>query len=73
MIRNSPPANTQGASARPDSISPLYPVLLTRQQANVFGLVVQGRSSREIADELVISERTVHHHIRDISASIQTG
>jgi PAS domain S-box-containing protein len=59
------PANTQDASAL-DEITQLYPTVLTRQQANVFGFVVRGRSSHEIADELVLSERTVHHHIRDV-------
>jgi PAS domain S-box-containing protein len=64
---NSPPASTWADTAASlDTISTLYPAVLTRQQGNVLRFVVHGRSSREIADTLVISERTVHHHIRDV-------
>jgi PAS domain S-box-containing protein len=67
MVRDSPPANTRDSVTEPiDPVSQASPTVLTRQQSNVLGLVVQGRSSREIADELGISERTVHHHIRDV-------
>jgi DNA-binding CsgD family transcriptional regulator/tetratricopeptide (TPR) repeat protein len=39
------------------------PALLTRREKQIANLVAQGLSNRQIAQELVISERTVHAHI----------
>jgi DNA-binding NarL/FixJ family response regulator len=36
---------------------------LTRRQQEVLALLSEGLSDREIARRLVISERTVHHHV----------
>jgi len=39
---------------------------LTRREREVASLVAQGRSNREIADHLVVSERTVETHVSRI-------
>jgi pimeloyl-ACP methyl ester carboxylesterase/DNA-binding CsgD family transcriptional regulator len=43
---------------------------LSARQAQVLELVAKGRTSREIAVELVLSERTVQRHIADVYARI---
>ena len=45
-------------SPRPAGLSP--------REAEVLRLVTQGKSNREIAEELVISERTVANHLASI-------
>jgi ATP/maltotriose-dependent transcriptional regulator MalT len=39
---------------------------LTRREHEVLALVAVGRSNREIASELVVSEHTVHRHVANI-------
>jgi ATP/maltotriose-dependent transcriptional regulator MalT len=39
---------------------------LTRRELKVIALVAAGRSNREIADRLVVSEHTVHRHVANI-------
>jgi DNA-binding CsgD family transcriptional regulator len=36
---------------------------LSRREHEVLGLIAQGRTNREIAEALFISERTVHVHV----------
>jgi DNA-binding CsgD family transcriptional regulator len=43
---------------------------LTVRERQVADLVVQARSNREIAEELVLSERTVESHVRNILAKL---
>lgn len=54
--------------ARPsrDGRSPM--LKLTPREAQVLTLITQGRSNRQIADELYISVNTVSHHLRGIFA-----
>jgi ATP/maltotriose-dependent transcriptional regulator MalT len=47
--------------ARPEWNGPL-----TRRELEVIALVSAGRSNREIADQLVVSEHTVHRHVANI-------
>lgn len=37
--------------------------ILTKREKDVFVLLIQNRSTKEIADELGISEKTVRNHI----------
>ena len=39
---------------------------LTNREMQVIALVTAGRSNREIATELVVSEHTVHRHVANI-------
>jgi DNA-binding CsgD family transcriptional regulator/tetratricopeptide (TPR) repeat protein len=47
-----------------------YPASLTERQVEVLRLVAEGKTSREIAEMLVLSERTVHRHIDNIYTKI---
>jgi DNA-binding CsgD family transcriptional regulator/pimeloyl-ACP methyl ester carboxylesterase len=46
------------------------PAALTHQQLRVMRLIAEGRSSREMADALVLSERTVQRHIANLYTKI---
>jgi DNA-binding CsgD family transcriptional regulator len=46
---------------------------LTPRELEVLGLVIDGRSNREIARELVIATRTVAAHLEHILAKLQAG
>jgi DNA-binding CsgD family transcriptional regulator len=41
----------------------VYPDSLTEREVDVLRLIVQGKSSREIAEDLILSVRTVERHI----------
>ncbi len=43
-----------------------YPGGLTAREADVIQLIAQGRTDREIAEELIISVRTVTTHVGNI-------
>lgn len=47
-----------------------HPDGLTEREVGILRLVVEGRTSREIGDELVLSMRTVERHITNIYAKI---
>jgi DNA-binding CsgD family transcriptional regulator/tetratricopeptide (TPR) repeat protein len=47
-----------------------YPANLTLRQVEVLRLLAEGKTNREIGRELVLSERTVQHHISDIYVKI---
>jgi predicted ATPase/DNA-binding CsgD family transcriptional regulator len=55
----------KGASARA-----IYPDGLSERQLQVLRLIAMGRTNREIAVELVLSERTVERHVADVYAKI---
>ena len=52
---------------------PSYPDGLTRREVEVLGLVAQGKINQEVADELVISLRTVAHHVTSILSKSGTS
>ena len=43
---------------------------LTARQTEVLGLISRGRTTREIAEELTLSERTIERHIADLYGKI---
>jgi HD-GYP domain-containing protein (c-di-GMP phosphodiesterase class II) len=49
---------------------PTLPAGLTAREAEVLALVARGASTREIADRLVISTKTVAHHVEHIYSKI---
>ena len=57
---------TQEIVAPPTGIS-----ALTRRERDVLVLVAQGRSNQEIANELVISERTARTHVSNVLRKLQ--
>lgn len=40
--------------------------LLTKREKEIFILLTQGQSTKEIADDLCISEKTVRNHISNV-------
>jgi len=46
--------------------APHMPNALTRREREVAGLIAQGKSNHEIADALIVSERTVTTHVSHI-------
>jgi ATP/maltotriose-dependent transcriptional regulator MalT len=46
--------------------APAYPDGLTQREVEVLRLIALGRSDRDIAEELVLSTRTVNAHVRNI-------
>jgi DNA-binding CsgD family transcriptional regulator len=49
-----------------------YPAGMTRREAEVLGLLAAGRSNKEIAAQLFLSERTVERHITTVYRKIGT-
>ncbi len=62
LMRRPPSPLTQGVAAAADSTSGVWSALSARE-AEVARSVSQGRSNREVADQLFISERTVKAHL----------
>ena len=56
-----------GAPARP---GPRLQTPLTQREAEVLALLAQGLTNREIADRLVVSPKTVEHHVGQVLSKI---
>jgi DNA-binding NarL/FixJ family response regulator len=56
------------ASRSPSALSssPTYPAGLTDREVDVLRLVAQGLSDAQVAEQLVVSPRTVHSHLSSI-------
>jgi DNA-binding NarL/FixJ family response regulator len=59
--------------ARPRSHRHHWPDDLTEREVEVLRLVAEGRSNRDIADSLYLSERTVERHVSNIYNKIGVG
>jgi DNA-binding NarL/FixJ family response regulator len=62
------PANTK---PDPATESAQDDVRLTRREVEVLILVTEGRSSRQVADELFISKRTVDFHLENLYGKLE--
>ena len=58
----------EAAGAAPLSVRQGHPAGLTEREVEVLRLVAQGRTNREIAEALVVSEKTAGHHVEHIYA-----
>jgi len=47
------------------------PVKLTKREIEVLTLVIEGKSSKEVADMLYVSKRTVDFHLANIYEKLQ--
>ena len=54
----------------PQGQASAYPDGLTQREVEVLLQLAQGKTNREIATELILSERTVQRHISNIYAKI---
>lgn len=46
---------------------------LTKRELEVLSLVIEGKSSKEVADELYVSKRTVDFHLANIYEKLQVS
>ena len=58
----------EAAGAAPLKVRQGYPAGLSEREVEVLRLVAQGRTSKEIAKALVITEKTAGHHVEHIYA-----
>jgi len=61
------------ASTSPAKTPPLYPDGLTTREVEVLCLVAQGLTDVQVAEQLVISPRTVNTHLKSIYGKIQVS
>jgi len=62
-----PPASQARTAATPAGKSPVpYPDELTEREVEVLRLIAQGLTDAQVAEQLIISPRTVHGHLRSI-------
>ncbi|MCZ6535220.1 MAG: LuxR C-terminal-related transcriptional regulator, partial [Chloroflexi bacterium] len=62
----------QGRAESQPVKTPVYPAALTRREVEVLRLVASGKTSAEIAADLVLSRRTVERHISNIYSKTNT-
>ena len=60
------PADTRNASLR-------HHAVLSPREVEVLSLVVQGRTSKEVAETLFLSKRTVDFHLTSIYGKLQVS
>ena len=60
-----------GTRPAEEAVRPSPPGDLTERELEVIRLVAQGRTNREIADEFVLSEKTVKTHVSHILAKLE--
>jgi DNA-binding NarL/FixJ family response regulator len=53
--------------------SAAQPAGLTEREVEILRMLAHGMSRRQIADELVISQHTVRHHLEHIYAKVGVG
>ena len=69
-----PTTASAGSSSVPHAAhAPTYPAGLTTREVEILRLVAQGLSDMQIAEQLVISPRTVNWHLTSIYSKIQVS
>jgi DNA-binding CsgD family transcriptional regulator/tetratricopeptide (TPR) repeat protein len=63
----------RGVSRGPRRATQAHPAGLTRRELDVLALVAEGLTNAEIAARLVISEKTVGHHVSAVLAKLRVG
>ena len=58
----------EAAGSAPTQTRQSYPAGLTEREADVLRLLAQGKTNREIAEALVITDKTAGHHVEHIYA-----
>jgi len=61
---------SKGAAAAPLAKAPTYPAGLTAREVEVLRLVAQGLADAQVAEQLVISPRTVNWHLTSIYSKL---
>jgi DNA-binding CsgD family transcriptional regulator len=56
--------------AGPRSATKQHPAGLTRREGEILGILTQGDTNAQIAEQLFLSERTVEHHVSAILAKL---
>jgi len=67
------PTPTGPPSTPPAKTTPTYPAGLTTREVKVLRLLAQGLTDAQIAEQLVISPRTVNNHLTSIYSRIQVS
>ncbi|MFA6082365.1 MAG: LuxR C-terminal-related transcriptional regulator [Patescibacteria group bacterium] len=49
------------------------PITLTKRETEILTLVIEGRSSQEVADMLYVSKRTIDFHLANIYEKLQVS
>jgi len=60
------------SASRPTMQSRIFPEL-TERESEVLGLIAQGRTNQEIAEQLVLSLKTVRNHVSNIFSKLQVA
>jgi HD-GYP domain-containing protein (c-di-GMP phosphodiesterase class II)/DNA-binding CsgD family transcriptional regulator len=68
MEKRAADAVLEAAGAAATETRPGYPAGLTEREIEVLRLIAQGKTNREIGEELVITEKTAGHHVEHIYA-----
>jgi DNA-binding CsgD family transcriptional regulator len=63
----------EAAGAGPLRVRQRYPAGLTEREAEVLRLLAQGKTNSEIAEALVITEKTAGHHVEHIYAKARVS
>jgi HD-GYP domain-containing protein (c-di-GMP phosphodiesterase class II)/DNA-binding CsgD family transcriptional regulator len=73
LDREAVAAVLEAAGHPPGRIRVVWPADLTGREVEVLRLLARGRSNKEIAERLVISNHTVHHHVLHIYNKINVS
>ena len=71
--RGSVISSKEPSSKSSTPLLPTHPGGLTRREVEVLRLIAQGRTDAQVAEQLVISPRTVNHHLTSIYRKIQVS